>query len=48
MNIVFFTLVRISNNEDRGIYSDLMRKFRDDGHKMPRGQVSGNLLVKGL
>lgn len=34
MNIIFLTLVRISNIEERGIYSDLMRKFRDEGHNV--------------
>ena len=32
MNIIFLTLVRISDIEDRGIYQDMMRKFRDEGH----------------
>jgi len=32
MNIIFLTLVRIANIEDKGIYTDLMRKFRDSGH----------------
>ena len=32
MNIIFLTLVRISDVEERGIYQDLMRKFRDEGH----------------
>ena len=32
MNIVFLTLARIIDIEQRGIYSDLMRKFRDEGH----------------
>ena len=32
MNILFLTLSRINNIEDRGIYTDLMRKFRDEGH----------------
>ena len=32
MNIIFLTLVRISGIEERGIYQDLMRKFRDEGH----------------
>ena len=32
MNIIFLTLVRTANIEERGIYSDLMRKFRDEGH----------------
>jgi len=34
MNIVFLTLVRISDIEERGIYQDLMRKFRDEGHQV--------------
>lgn len=34
MNIIFLTLVRISDIEQRGIYQDLMRKFRDKGHKV--------------
>ena len=34
MNIIFLTLVRISDVEDRGIYQDLMRKFRDEGHNV--------------
>lgn len=32
MNVIFLTLVRISDIEERGIYQDLMRKFRDEGH----------------
>lgn len=32
MNIVFLTLARISDIEERGIYQDLMRMFRDEGH----------------
>lgn len=34
MNVIFLTLVRISNIEERGIYQDLMRKFRDEGHQV--------------
>ena len=34
MNIIFLTLARISEIEERGIYSDLMRKFRDEGHNV--------------
>ena len=34
MNIIFLTLVRISDIEERGIYHDLMRKFRDEGHNV--------------
>lgn len=34
MNIIFLTLVRISDIEERGLYQDLMRKFRDEGHQV--------------
>ena len=34
MNIIFLTLVRTSEIETHGIYSDLMRKFRDEGHQV--------------
>jgi glycosyltransferase involved in cell wall biosynthesis len=34
MNVIFLTLSRISDIEDPSIYSDLMRKFRDEGHKV--------------
>ncbi len=34
MNLIFLTLARIENIEQRGIYSDLMRKFRDEGHNV--------------
>lgn len=34
MNVIFLTLVRIDNIEGRGIYQDLMRKFRDEGHQL--------------
>lgn len=34
MNIVFLTLARFNNIEERGIYHDLMRKFRDEGHQV--------------
>lgn len=34
MNIIFLTLVRISDIEERGIYHDLMRMFRDEGHQV--------------
>ena len=32
MNILFFTLARIENVEQSGLYQDLLRKFRDKGH----------------
>lgn len=34
MNIVFLTLVRITDIEELGIYQDLMRMFRDEGHQV--------------
>lgn len=34
MNIIFLTLYHISDIEERGIYQDLMRKFRDEGHSV--------------
>ena len=32
MNIIFITLAGIDSIEESGIYADLMRKFRDEGH----------------
>ena len=32
MNFIFITLSNITSIENRGIYADLMRKFRDEGH----------------
>lgn len=34
MNVIFLTLVRITDIEERGIYQDLTRKFRDEGHNV--------------
>ena len=34
MNIIFLTLININSIEERGIYTDLMRKFRDEGHNV--------------
>lgn len=34
MNVIFLTLACIANVEERGIYHDLMRKFRDEGHSV--------------
>ncbi len=34
MNIIFLTLVRFSDITERGIYQDLMRKFKDKGHQV--------------
>ena len=34
MNVIFLTLAGITDVEVRGIYQDLMRKFRDEGHRV--------------
>lgn len=34
MNIIFLTLARFTCINERGIYYDLMRKFRDEGHNV--------------
>lgn len=34
MNLLFLTLVHIDNVLEKGIYTDLMRKFRDEGHSV--------------
>lgn len=34
MNILFLTLVEINSIDERGIYQDLLRKFRNEGHKV--------------
>ena len=34
MNLIFLTLGRITGIGGRGIYTDLMRKFRDEGHNV--------------
>lgn len=34
MNILFLTLVEINSIEDRGTYSDLLRKFRNENHQI--------------
>jgi len=34
MNILFLTIVKIDSVSDRGIYTDLLRKFRDEGHNV--------------
>lgn len=34
MNILFLTMTKVLSIENRGIYTDLMRKFRDEGHKV--------------
>ena len=34
MNVIFLTISRITDVRGRGIYTDLMRKFRDEGHSV--------------
>lgn len=34
MKVIFLTLARVTDIEERGIYQDLMRKFRDEGHQV--------------
>ena len=34
MNIIFLTISPITDIHQRGIYADLMRKFRDEGHQV--------------
>jgi glycosyltransferase involved in cell wall biosynthesis len=34
MNILFLSIGRLNNIEDRGLYTDLLRLFRDNGHKV--------------
>jgi hypothetical protein len=33
MKILFLTLAKIDSIEAKGIYPDLLRKFRDNGHE---------------
>ena len=34
MNVIFITIGRVVDVEERGIYNDLMRKFRAEGHQV--------------
>jgi len=34
MNILFLSIGRLNNIEDRGLYTDLLRQFRSNGHKV--------------
>jgi glycosyltransferase involved in cell wall biosynthesis len=34
MNILFLSIGRFNNIDDKGIYTDLLRQFRDNGHKV--------------
>ncbi|NMB43703.1 MAG: glycosyltransferase family 4 protein, partial [Clostridiales bacterium] len=34
MNVLFLSIGRLSNIADNGIYTDLLREFRDNGHNV--------------
>ncbi|MFB4163883.1 glycosyltransferase family 4 protein [Alteribacillus sp. JSM 102045] len=34
MNIIFLSIGKLNNIEEKGIYTDLLRQFRDNGHKV--------------
>ncbi|TSJ43068.1 glycosyltransferase family 4 protein [Mucilaginibacter corticis] len=34
MNILFLTILNLTDIAERGLYTDLMRKFRDEGHRV--------------
>jgi glycosyltransferase involved in cell wall biosynthesis len=34
MNVLFLTILKVNNIYDRGVYSDLMRKFQNEGHEV--------------
>lgn len=34
MNILFLSIGRLNSIEDKGLYTDLLRQFRDNGHKV--------------
>jgi len=34
MNILFITILKIDNISDRGVYPDLLRKFKSEGHRV--------------
>jgi glycosyltransferase involved in cell wall biosynthesis len=53
MNVLFLTLVEINSIEERGIYQDLLRKFRNEGHNVTiltpverRKKIHTNLITK--
>lgn len=53
MKVLFLTLVEINSIEERGIYQDLLRKFRDEGHDITivtpverKRQIPTNLIQK--
>ncbi|OPC00325.1 glycosyltransferase WbuB [Elizabethkingia ursingii] len=53
MNIIFLTLVEVNSIEERGIYQDLLRKFRDKKHDVTivspverRKKISTNIKQK--
>ena len=34
MNILFITLIKFNSLEDRGIYTELFKKFEEEGHSI--------------
>lgn len=46
MKAIFLTLARVTDIEERGIYSDLMRKFRDEGQNVYIATASERRLGK--
>ena len=34
MNILFLSIGKLNNIEENGIYTDLLREFRDNGHNV--------------
>src|SRR5665647_2737081 len=34
MKLLFLTILKINSLEERGIYTDLLRKFSDEGHEV--------------
>lgn len=53
MNILFLTMVQLLDVSQKGVYTDLMRKFRDEGHQVyivsPRERWTGlNTSMKGI
>ena len=53
MNILFLTMVQLFDVSQKGVYTDLMRKFRDEGHQVyivsPRERWTGlNTSIKSI
>ena len=53
MNVLFLTMVQLFDVSQKGVYTDLMRKFRDEGHQVyivsPRERWTGlNTSIKSI